>query len=73
VEWSGGLALTGEATKEEDDALLVPPTPTRHGWMVCGKKDGTAMPPFGERGKKKGAGPGEFETPMKGRERISRF
>ena len=35
----------------------------------CGKKDGMAMPFLGEKGEKAR----EFETPMKGRERISHF
>jgi len=35
----------------------------------CGKKDGMAMPFSGEKGEKAR----EFETPMKGRERISHF
>lgn len=71
VEWSGGLALTGEATKE-DDALLVPLPHGMDGWCAA-KKTARPCPLLGKGKKKRGAGPGEFETPMKGRERISRF
>jgi len=51
--------------KSEDDAPLVP----QHGWWGVWQKDIMAMPFLGEKGEKAR----EFETPMKGRERISHF
>lgn len=43
--------------------------PPQHGWRRVWQKDGMAMPFPGAKGEKAR----EFETPMKGRERISHF
>jgi hypothetical protein len=58
VEWSGGLALTGEATKE-DDALLVPLPHGMDGWCAA-KKTARPCPLLGKGEKKRGRGQGSL-------------